>query len=211
MNVRQVPLGQSAFVMQPWSAFVPPTQLPLSHVPAVQSPSEQQVVLAGSGAEHRPVSLTQVPPGQAAALTAGQAPPVPVQSPPSLDPPLHRMGMRSAVRKSCELSGRLRPLVLPALQSDVPAASAESTLMTHELVAAPLCEALGTGSGGPNKHPAVVHCRNLHEPPGQSAPVVQVLWWFEPPAQRFPPASAGDRPLRVTVVPLHVVRLNDIP
>ena len=48
-------------------------------------------------------------------------------------------------------------------------------------------------------------------PPGQSAAVVQALWWFEPPAQRLPPASAGDAPLSVIVVPLHVAVLNDIP
>src|SRR5690348_5493833 len=63
MNVLHVPPPrQSASVMQPWLAFVPPMQLPLSHVPDVQSASEQHVVLAGSGALQRPVSLTQVPP-----------------------------------------------------------------------------------------------------------------------------------------------------
>ena len=56
-----------------------------------------------------------------------------------------------------------------------------------------------------------VHCRNLHVPPGQSAAVVQALWWFEPPAQRLPPASVGDVPLRVIAVPVHAALLNDIP
>ena len=81
--------------------------------------------------------------------------------------------MRSPVRKSCELSGTLRLLVLPALQSPMPDASADSTLMTHVLVGAPLL--LGTGSGGPNRHPAFVHWSSLHYPPGQSPSVVHAL------------------------------------
>ena len=42
MKVRQVLLGQSASVMQPLPAFVPATHAPVSQVPVVHSPSEQQ-------------------------------------------------------------------------------------------------------------------------------------------------------------------------
>src|SRR5207253_11275054 len=90
------------------------------------------------------------------------------------------------------------------LQSAVPAALAVIELMTQLLVAAPWWERFGIGSGGPNRQPAFVHCRNLHVPPGQSAAVVQALWWFEPPAQRVPPASAGEAPPSVIVGPFHV-------
>ena len=105
------PPVQSALVTHPWLAFVPPTQLPVWHAPdAVQSPSEQQTVLAGSGAAHLPKSLEQTPPPVQAAgfpLTL-QAPPV-VQSPPAFVPPTHRLGIRSPVRKSLDESGRLSP------------------------------------------------------------------------------------------------------
>src|SRR5207249_1562319 len=143
MNVLQLPLGQSAFVMEPRLAFAPPTQAAVSQVP--------------------------------------------------------------------ELSGTFRPVVEPVLQSAVPAALAVIVLMTQLLVAAPWWERFGIGSGGPNRQPAFVHCRNLHVPPGQSAFVVQALWWFEPPAQRLPPASVGEVPLRVSAVPVHAALLNDFP
>jgi len=65
--------------------------------------------------------------------------------------------MRSPVKKMPELSGRLRPEVLPALQSAVPEAFAVIVLMTHVLVAAPVCEEFGIGSGGPKRQPAFVH------------------------------------------------------
>src|SRR5207249_4270072 len=102
MNVLQLPLGQSAFVMQPRLAFAPPTQAAVSQVPEL---------------------------GQSASL-----------------------------------------------QPAVPAALAVIELMTQLLVAAPWWERFGIGSGGPNRQPAFVHCRNLHVPPGQSAAVVQALW-----------------------------------
>src|SRR5437016_12255031 len=122
MNVLQVLLGQSASVMQPRFAFAPPTQAPVSQVPDVgQSASLQHGVLAGSGARQRPVSLTQVPPGQEPTAMVPQPPP-PVQFAPAVEPPEHRIGMRSPVRKIPELSGRLRAVVLPTLQSALPVA-----------------------------------------------------------------------------------------
>src|SRR5207247_1990446 len=68
----------------------------------------------------RPVSLTHVPPP--AHATVVPQPPLPVQFTPGVDPPEHRIGMRSADRKIAELSGMLRAVVEPALQSAVPAA-----------------------------------------------------------------------------------------
>src|SRR5947199_6506530 len=119
MNVLQVLLGQSASVMQPRFAFAPPTQAPVSQLlEPGQSESLQHGVSAGSGLRHRPVSLTHVPPP--AHATDVPHPPPPVQFAPGVDPPEHRIGMRSPVRKIPELSGRNRPVVLPALQSAVP-------------------------------------------------------------------------------------------
>jgi len=176
MNVLQLPLGQSAFVMQPRLAFAPPTQAAVSQVPELgQSASLQHAVPAASGPRQRPVSLTQVPPGHEPASTVPQ-PPLPVQFAPGVDPPEHRIAIRSASRKMPELSGTFRPVVEPVEQFAVPAALAVIELMTQLLVAAPWWERFGIGSGGPNRQPAFVHCRNLHVPPGQSAAVVQALW-----------------------------------
>ena len=83
--------------------------------------------------------------------------------------------------------------------------------MTQVLVAAPPCEPFGTGSGGPNRHPAFEHSRNLHAPPGQSAFVVQALWWLVPPEHRLPPASAGVVPVSVSAVPLHATLAIEVP
>ena len=207
MRVLQLLLGQSASVMQPLPAFAPATHKPDSHVPLAQSGSEQQ---GAPVSVHRPVSLTQVPPGQAAALPFGH-PPEGVQFPPALDPPLHRMAMRSWLRKVCELSGRVSAVVDPVAQSAVPAAFAAARLMMQLLVADPLCDVFGMGSGGPNRQPAFVHCMNLHLPPGQSASAVQELWWFVPPEHRLPPASLGVVPLRVMVVPLHEALVTEVP
>src|SRR5437660_12331077 len=139
MNVLQVLPGQSPSVMQPKFAFAPPAHAPVSHVPDPgQSLSLQHAVSTGSGARQRPVSLTHVPPP--AQATDVPQPPPPVQFAPAVDPPEHRIGMRSPVRKMPELSGRLRFVVLPALQSAVPAAFPVIVLMTHVLVAAPACE-----------------------------------------------------------------------
>jgi len=80
-----------------------------------------------------------------------------VQFAPGVVPPEQRIGMRSPVRKMPELSGRLRPEVLPVLQSAVPEAFAVIVLRTHVLVAAPVCEEFGIGSGGPKRQPAFVH------------------------------------------------------
>src|SRR5213595_1898539 len=118
MNVLHVLPGHSSSVMHPKPTVEPPTQLPVSHVPEPgQSESLQHGVSAGSGARHRPVSLTHVPPP--AQATDVPQPPPPVQFAPAVDPPEHRIGMRSPVRKMPELSGRLRFVVLPALQSAV--------------------------------------------------------------------------------------------
>src|SRR5438552_11214379 len=139
MNVLQVLLGQSASVMQPRFAFAPATQAPLSQTPEPrQSPSAQHGVLAGSGARQRPVSFTQVPPPRHAAVLVPQPPP-PVQFAPGLVPLEQRIGMRSPDRKMPELSGRFRFVVLPALQSAVPEGFAVIVLMTHVLVANPMC------------------------------------------------------------------------
>src|SRR6184192_2921623 len=55
------PPGQSALVMQPLPLLVPPEQAPVSHVAdTLQLASEQH---AAPVSVHRPVSLTQVPPG----------------------------------------------------------------------------------------------------------------------------------------------------
>ena len=156
MNVLQVLLGQSASVMQPKFAFAPPTQAPVSQVPDVgQSASLQHGVLAASGARQRPVSLTHVPVPPHASVVP--QPPPPVQLAPGVVPPEHRIGMRSPVRKIPELSGRLRAVVLPTLQSALPVAFAVIVLRTHVLVAAPVCEEFGIGSGGPKRQPAFVH------------------------------------------------------
>src|SRR5439155_26381397 len=90
----------------------------------------------------RLVSLSQVPPGHEFCATVPQ-PPGPVQGAPAVDPPTHRIGMRSPVRKSCELSGTLSLLVLPALQSPMPDAPGDRTLMTHHPLGAP--SLLGAG------------------------------------------------------------------
>ena len=156
MNVLQVLLGQSASVMQPRFTFAPPTQAPVSQVPDVgQSASLQHGVLAASGARQRPVSLTHVPVPPHASVVP--QPPPPVQLAPGVVPPEHRIGMRSPVRKIPELSGRLRAVVLPTLQSALPVAFAVIVLRTHVLVAAPVCEEFGIGSGGPKRQPAFVH------------------------------------------------------
>ena len=134
-----------------------------------QSPSLQHGVSAGSGARQRPVSLTHVPPP--AHATDVPQPPPPVQFAPAVDPPEHRIGMRSPVRKMPELSGRLRFVVLPALQSAVPAAFPVIVLMTQVLVAAPACEVFGIGSGGPKRQPAFVHWVWAHFALLQAPPV----------------------------------------
>src|SRR5207244_3566264 len=95
-----------------------------------------------------------------------------------------RIAIRSASRKMPELSGTFRPVVEPAVQSAVPAALAVIVLMTQLLVAAPWWERFGIGSGGPNRQPAFVHCRNLHVAAGQSAPVVNEALDAAPPSQR---------------------------
>src|SRR5437870_12854439 len=145
MNVRHlapVP-GQSAPIMHPLPSFVPPTHAPVSHEAVrLQLASEQQ---AAPLSVHRPVSLTQVPPP--AHATVVPQPPPPVQLAPGVVPPEHRIGMRSPVRKIPELSGRLRAVVLPTLQSALPVAFAVIVLRTHVLVAAPVCEEFGIGSG----------------------------------------------------------------
>src|SRR5207247_237627 len=86
------------------------------------------------------MKVVHEPPGQ---------PALPVQFAPALEPPLHRIVMRSESRKSAELSGRLSAVTEPAEQSAVPLPLAVMVLMTQVLVAALLCAALGMGSGGP--------------------------------------------------------------
>jgi len=237
MNVLQVLPGQSPSVMHPKPAFAPSAQLPVSQVPEnAQSESWQHGVLAACpkpGAQ-RPVSLRQVPPAQEPAAMVPQ-PPLPVQLAPGVVPPEQRIGMRSPERKVPELSGRVRPLTLPAAQSEVPVAFAVAVLMTHVLVAAPPGEELGIGSGGPKRQPAFVHLVWAHfallqapalhvtAPGEQSAVVVHVEAQSAsvrhdvpsvdeaPRVQRFPPASLGLAPVRVTVVPVHEALTIELP
>src|SRR6266446_9362634 len=136
MNVLQVPLGQSASVMQPRLALDPPTQAAVSQVPEPgQSPSLQQIVPGLSGARQRPVSLTHVPPGQVPDCCRPQE--APVQFAPGVEPPEQRICMRSASRKIAELSGTFRPVVEPVEQSPVPVALLVMVLRTQLLVSAP--------------------------------------------------------------------------
>src|SRR5437667_1075085 len=100
-------------------------------------------------------------PGQSASLLHG---------PPLFEPALQvwlqtgqlwipgAFGNRSPVRKSSELSGRLR-FEAPVPQSVEPVASADTVLMTHRLIA--VADAFGIGSGGPNRQPTLVQFRLL--------------------------------------------------
>src|SRR2546428_13167697 len=95
-------------------------------------------------------------PGQSASLLHG---------PPLFEPALRvwlqtgqlwipgAFGKRSPVRKSSELSGRLR-FEAPLAQSAVPLASAGTELMTHRLIG--VVAEFGIGSGGPNRQPTLV-------------------------------------------------------
>ena len=213
---------------------VPPVQVPpVPHVVTVHgAPGFEPPVQVPRPLRQRPVSLTHVPPP--AHATVVPHPPLPVQFTPGVDPPEHRIGMRSADRKIAELSGMLRAVVEPALQSAVPAAFADTVLMTHVLVAAPLCEGFGMGSGGPNRQPAFVHVRRAHfgplhvlemhtppavqsallaHPKAQSLSAVQEVPRFEsaPSVQRLPPVSVGVVPDWVSVVPRHVTLVTDVP
>src|SRR5205823_7653956 len=67
-------------------------------------------------------------------------------------------GNRSPVRKSSELSGRLR-LEAPLAQSAMPLALTDTELMTHRLIG--VVAEFGIGSGGPNRHPTLVQLRLL--------------------------------------------------
>src|SRR3989454_10801879 len=100
-------------------------------------------------------------PGQSASL---------LRAPPLFEPALQvwlqtgqlwipgAFGKRSPVRKSSELSGRLR-LEAPLAQSAVPVALADTELMTHRLIG--VVAEFGIGSGGPNRHPTLVRLRSL--------------------------------------------------
>src|SRR5436309_9333915 len=117
-------------------------------------------------------------PGQSASLLHG---------PPLFEPALQvwlqtgqlwipgAFGKRSPVRKSSELSGRLR-LEAPLAQSAVPLALTDTALMTHRLIG--VVVEFGIGSGGPNRHPTLVQFRLL-------------------------PVSVEVRRVRVRLVPLH--------
>src|SRR2546425_1261641 len=118
---------------------------------------------------------------------------------PGVEPPTQRETRLSPARKRFELRGRLRLDAVPVEQSAVPFASWATVSMTHVLAAAPLCAAFGTGSGGPNRHPALVQVSHLQFPPGQSAFVRHDAWWFEPPEQRVVVVAEGP-PVVVVVV-----------
>src|SRR2546428_1365611 len=167
--VTQVPPpGQSSgfwFGMHPKPAFEPPEHTLVSQVPEpAQSVPWQHGVLAACPLppRQRPVSLTQLPPGHGVPAAMVPQPPLPVQFPPAFDPPEHRIGMRSPVRKIRKLSGRVRFVTLPAAQSALPEALAVRVLITHMLVAAPPFEELGIGSGGPKRQAAVGHLVWVH-------------------------------------------------
>ena len=243
MKVTQVPLGQSSgvwFGMHPKPAFEPPEHTLVSQVPEpLQSVPWQHGVLAACPppARQRPVSLTQLPPGHGVPAAMVPQPPLPVQFPPAFDPPEHRIGMRSPVRKMPELSGRFRFVTLPAAQSAVPEAFPLAVLITHVLVAAPPFEELGIGSGGPKRQPAFVHFSRAHFPllqlpltheggevvgeqsasvvhvPAQSPLVVQEAPRVElaPCMHRFPPAWVAEAPEMVSVVPTQLTFEIDDP
>src|SRR5207244_8749311 len=108
------PPGQSALVMQPLPLLVPPEQAPVSHVAdTLQSASEQH---AAPVSVHRPVSLTQVPPGHEPGVTVPHPPPA-AQPAPGVDPPEPRTDRRPPARHRLELSGRLKLLTTPLLES----------------------------------------------------------------------------------------------
>jgi len=201
----------------------------------LQSGSEQHGVSAASPPPvlQRPVSLTQVPPGHDPPATVPQPPP-PVQFAPGVVPPEHRIARRSESRKMPELRGRFSAVTDPATQSAVPAPLAVMVLMTHVLVAAPLCEEFGIGNGGPYRQPAFVHCicahfallqlEALQSPPGvQSAevphgPAQSLLAVHDSPRladnpwmHLLPPAWAADVPLNVRVLPLQLALRMEFP
>src|SRR6266446_4461132 len=82
-----------------------------------------------------------------------------------------------------ELSGTLSAEVSPVPQLAVPVASRAMRLTMQVLSWA--WGGFVTGSGGPKRQPALVQWSRLHLPPGQSAFVVQALWWFAPPGHVF--------------------------
>src|SRR5437899_5402646 len=135
--VMQVPPGQSSgfwFGIHPKLAFEPLEHTLVSQVPEpAQSEPWQHGVLAACPLplRQRPVSLTQLPPGHGVPAAMVPQPPLPVQFPPAFDPPEHRIGMRSPVRKMPELSGRFRFVTLPAPPSALPEALAVTVLITH--------------------------------------------------------------------------------
>src|SRR5438128_396019 len=103
----------------------------------------------------------QVPLGQSALLLHGPAafePPVQVWLQTGHDWMPSAVGKRSPVRKSSELSGRLR-LEAPVKQFAVPMAFWDTVLMTHKLIG--VVAVFGIGSGGPNRHPVAVQFRLL--------------------------------------------------
>src|SRR2546427_2174375 len=103
----------------------------------------------------------QVPLGQSALLLHGPAafePPLQVWLQTGHDWMPSAVGKRSPVRKSSELSGRLR-FEAPVEQSAVPTAFCDTVLMTHRLIG--VVAEFGIGSGGPNRHPTAVQFRLL--------------------------------------------------
>src|SRR5881628_2579440 len=98
-------------------------------------------------------------PGQSASVLHG-----PLRFVPALQVLLHTgqtwmpgaFGNRSPSRKRVEVSGRLMAEA-PLAQSAVPLASAATVLMTQTLVG--VLPGFGMGSGGPNRHPALVQFR----------------------------------------------------
>ena len=104
----------------------------------------------------------QLPPlGQSALLLHGPAafvPPVQVWLQTGHDWMPSAVGKRSPVRKSSELSGRLR-LEAPVEQFAVPVPFCDTVLMTHRLIG--VVAEFGIGSGGPNRHPVAVQFRLL--------------------------------------------------
>ena len=154
MSVLHVPPGQSSFVIQPKPASLPPTHRADSQEPpAPQSGFERHGVFAGLvPRRHRPWSFKHVPPGQSAA---------PVQRAPGFEPPVHRSGSKSPVRKRLALRGSLRSVTDPAEQSAVPWASCATRMMRQVLVGPPSLLPFGIGSGAWNRQPAPVQVRRL--------------------------------------------------
>ena len=145
------------------------------------------------------------PPGQSALVLQGPVvfePPLQVWLQTGHDWMPGSFGNRSPVRKSSELSGKLM-CEAPVMQFAVPLPFCDTVLMTHRLIG--VVAVFGIGSGGPNRHPALVQLRVPHVP--IPAPVQHVLGVPAPVQKPLPSASVAVVLASVSPVPLHEVTL----